>query len=100
VADEVAVGQDSSSLLSIRPALDVADMYAGVAPSVVKILVSDGAGSGVRVAAGIVTNAHVVGDETSVTVVLGDAKGRKVPATGEGCRGERHPSEGRARLRP
>jgi len=72
VADEVAVVQDSASFLSIRPALDVADMYAGVAPSVVKILVSDGAGSGVRVAAGIVTNAHVVGDETSVTVVLGD----------------------------
>ena len=40
----------------------------------VKILVSDGAGSGVRVAAGIVTNAHVVGDETSVTVVLGDGQ--------------------------
>ncbi|NBT26669.1 MAG: hypothetical protein EBT09_08985 [Actinobacteria bacterium] len=79
VADEVAVVQDSSSLLSIRPALDVADMYAGVAPSVVKILVSDGAGSGVRVAAGIVTNAHVVGDETSVTVVLGN--GQQVTGT-------------------
>ncbi len=74
VADEAGVLPDSSTLLSIRPALDVADMYAGVAPSVVKILVSDGAGSGVRVAAGIVTNAHVVRDETSVTVELGDGQ--------------------------
>ena len=74
VADEVAVVPDGGTLLATRPALDVADMYAGVAPSVVKILVSDGAGSGVRVAAGIVTNAHVVGDETSVTVVLGDGQ--------------------------
>ncbi|MCX5985134.1 MAG: trypsin-like peptidase domain-containing protein [Chloroflexi bacterium] len=72
--DEAAVVPDGGTLLATRPALDVADMYAGVAPSVVKILVSDGAGSGVRVAAGIVTNAHVVGDETSVTVVLGDGQ--------------------------
>ena len=77
--DEVAVVPDGGTLLATRPALDVADMYAGVAPSVVKILVSDGAGSGVRVAAGIVTNAHVVGDETSVTVVLGD--GQQVTGT-------------------
>ena len=77
--DEAAVVPDGGTLLATRPALDVADMYAGVAPSVVKILVSDGAGSGVRVAAGIVTNAHVVGDETSVTVVLGD--GQQVTGT-------------------
>ncbi|NDB19111.1 MAG: serine protease, partial [Actinobacteria bacterium] len=74
VANEVAVVPDGATQLAARPALDVADMYAGVAPSVVKILVSDGAGSGVRVAAGIVTNAHVVGDETSVTVVLADGQ--------------------------
>jgi len=74
VVDEAAVVPDGGTLLATRPALDVADMYAGVAPSVVKILASDAAGSGVRVAAGIVTNAHVVGDETSVTVVLGDGQ--------------------------
>ena len=72
--DEAAVVPDGGTLLATRPALDVADMYAGVAPSVVKILVSDGTGSGVRVASGIVTNAHVVGDETSVTVVLADGQ--------------------------
>ena len=76
VADEAAVFPDGGTQLAARPALDVADMYAAVVPSVVKILTSDAAGSGVRVASGIVTNAHVVGDETSVTVVLAD--GQKV----------------------
>ena len=70
----------NADLLATRPSLDVADMYAVVVPSVVKIQVFDRAGnpvragSGVRVAAGIVTNAHVVGNDTSVTVVLADER--------------------------
>ncbi len=70
---------DNATLMASRPALDVADMFAGVVPSVVKIMVSDGAGSGVRVAAGFVTNAHVVGYETDVTVVTAD--GQRVRGT-------------------
>jgi hypothetical protein len=71
------------------PALSEAEIAAGVAPSVVQVLTEDeskhggepeeGRASGVKIAEGIITNDHVVGDAESVQVVAPD--GRRSTAT-------------------
>jgi S1-C subfamily serine protease len=52
--------------------LSAADIAAQVRPSVVQIIVPNGSATGVRVSAGVLTNAHVVGDATQVELVLID----------------------------
>ena len=47
----------------VNSAVGVADMFEAVRESVVQVVTSGGTGSGVRVAEGIVTNAHVVGSD-------------------------------------
>jgi hypothetical protein len=56
----------------------VADVAARTAPAIVQVRATAGSGSGVHVAGGVVTNAHVVGEDDSVTLVLAD--GSAVPA--------------------
>lgn len=55
------------------------EIYAGVSPSIVQIVTSSGAGSGVKVAQGVLTNAHVVGDASQVTIFT--TVGREYSAT-------------------
>ena len=58
----------------MNSAVGVADMFEAVRKSVVQVVTSGGAGSGVRVAEGIVTNAHVVGSDRTVTIVTADGQ--------------------------
>ena len=58
----------------VNSAVGVADMFEAVRESVVQVVTSGGAGSGVRVAEGIVTNAHVVGSDRTVTIVTADGQ--------------------------
>ena len=58
----------------VNSAVGVADMFEAVRESVVQVVTSGGAGSGVRVAEGIVTNAHVVGADRTVTIVTADGQ--------------------------
>ena len=58
---------------------DISDVVARTAPAVVQVLVSDGAGSGVSVAEGVLTNHHVVKGGGRIELVIGS--GRRVPAT-------------------
>ena len=55
------------------------EMVSRVTPSVVQVLVPFGAGSGVKLSQGIVTNAHVVQGADRIEVVAGD--GRRSTAT-------------------
>ena len=57
----------------------ISDVAAQLSPSVVQIRTSSGWGSGVRVAEGILTNAHVVGNDASVEIILNS--GRRFPAS-------------------
>lgn len=60
--------------------LSIADVAALARPSVVDILLDDDSGgTGVRVSAGVVTNAHVVGEATKVRLTLHD--GTRADAT-------------------
>jgi S1-C subfamily serine protease len=59
--------------------LTEADIASRVAPSVVEVVTEDGHGSGVGVAAGILTNAHVVDEARSIEVV--DRAGHTAPAS-------------------
>lgn len=60
--------------------LSIADVAARARPSVVDVLLDDDSGgSGVRVGAGVVTNAHVVGDARTVQLTLHD--GTRAQAT-------------------
>lgn len=52
----------------------VAEMFEAVRGSVVKVETSKGAGSGVRVNEGILTNAHVVGSDPFVIIVTADGQ--------------------------
>jgi len=52
----------------------VAGMFEAVRGSVVRVETSNGAGSGVRVAEGILTNAHVVGSDPFVSIVTADGQ--------------------------
>ena len=61
------------------PVPDVTDMFEAVRQSVVQVVSSQGSGSGVRFAEGIVTNAHVVGADKTVTVVT--STGHRVAGT-------------------
>jgi S1-C subfamily serine protease len=62
--------------------MGLAEVAARARPSVVDILVDNGSGgSGVRVGAGVITNAHVVADATAVELTLHD--GTKARATVE-----------------
>jgi uncharacterized protein YjbI with pentapeptide repeats/S1-C subfamily serine protease len=63
----------------VNSAVGVADMFDAVRESVVQVVTSGGAGSGVRVAEGIVTNAHVVDADRTVTIVTAD--GQRAPGT-------------------
>jgi len=56
-----------------------ADIMAEVGPSVVQVLTNTGAGSGVKIQAGILSNAHVVQDANQIEVATAD--GRRAPAT-------------------
>ena len=52
----------------------VAEMFEAVRRSVVQVVTSAGMGSGVQVPEGILTNAHVVQDATTVVLVLADGE--------------------------
>lgn len=54
--------------------LTVADVAARVAPSVVQVITESGEGSGVRITAGIITNAHVVKDALQIKVATDDRR--------------------------
>jgi S1-C subfamily serine protease len=55
-----------------------ADVAARAGPSVVQVVVSDGGGSGVAIAAGILTNAHVIDGASQIDVV--SSHGQRVQA--------------------
>ena len=58
----------------VNSSAGVAEMFEAVRGSVVQVVTSRGAGSGVGVAEGIVTNAHVVGVDRSITIVTADGQ--------------------------
>ena len=51
---------------------NLADVVATVSSSLVRVRTTSGVGSGIRIASGVITNAHVVGDANSVTLVSPD----------------------------
>ncbi len=59
---------------SPTPALTEADIAARVGPSIVQVITDTGEGSGVRIADGILTNAHVVADSRQVEVATSDRR--------------------------
>ncbi len=61
------------------PALTDADVVARVSPAVVQVVTSSGMASGVKITAGILTNAHVVSGEEEFEIVRTD--GARRPAT-------------------
>lgn len=79
VSDAAGAPQPTSTPVpTASPLLSIADAAAAVAPSVVQVLTPDGAGTGVRVSRGIITNAHVVQGAASVQVRTRD--GASAPA--------------------
>jgi putative serine protease PepD len=88
LADSTATGTNdgitvasTASARSATTTANLADVAASLAPSVVTVVVNGGEGSGVIVNASglILTNNHVAGGASSITVRLSD--GRSVPAT-------------------
>ena len=51
---------------------NLADVVAEVSSSLVRVRTTSGVGSGIRIASGVITNAHVVGDANFVTLVSRD----------------------------
>jgi S1-C subfamily serine protease len=74
-----SAGPVSPGAASSSPPPTAADLAARTGPSVVQVITDLGEGSGVRLAAGVITNAHVVQDASRIEIATND--GRRGPAT-------------------